>query len=60
MAETIRPHGRIVSIVESARPLDLNLLKSKSATFAWEFMFTRSMYQTPDIAVQGHLLNCGL
>jgi zinc-binding alcohol dehydrogenase family protein len=57
MAETIRPHGRIVSIVESARPLDLNLLKSQSATFVWEFMFTRSMYQTPDIAVQGHLLN---
>jgi NADPH:quinone reductase-like Zn-dependent oxidoreductase len=57
MAEIIRPQGRIVSIVESAKPLDLNLLKSKSATFVWEFMFTRSMYQTPDVAVQGQILN---
>ena len=23
----------------------------------WEFMFTRSMYQTPDITEQGKLLN---
>ena len=57
MADIIRPQGRIVSIVENAKPLDLNLLKSKSVTFVWEFMFTRSMYQTPDIAVQGQLLN---
>jgi zinc-binding alcohol dehydrogenase family protein len=57
MAEIIRPQGRIVSIVENAKPLDLNLLKSKSVTFVWEFMFTRSMYQTPDIGVQGQLLS---
>ncbi|MGB3201682.1 MAG: zinc-binding dehydrogenase, partial [Nodosilinea sp.] len=36
---------------------DLNLLKNKSATFSWEFMFTRSMYQTADMADQGHLLD---
>ena len=57
MADIIRPQGRIVSIVENAKPLDLNLLKSKSVTFVWEFMFTRSMYQTPDMANQGQLLN---
>jgi hypothetical protein len=34
-------------------PLDLNLLKSKSVIFVWEFMFTRSMHQTPNIGVQG-------
>jgi hypothetical protein len=55
MADMIRPQGCIVSIVENAKPLDLNLLKSKSVTFVWEFMFTRSMYQTPDMANQGQL-----
>ncbi|MBD1918999.1 MULTISPECIES: zinc-binding alcohol dehydrogenase family protein [Cyanophyceae] len=57
MAELIRPQGKIVGIVGNTDPLDLNLLKNKSATFAWEFMFTRSMYQTADMADQGHLLN---
>jgi len=57
MAELIRPQGHIVSIVENSHPLDLNLLKSKSAAFSWEFMFTRAMYQTPDMAAQGELLN---
>ena len=57
MAEVIRPQGRICSIVENAEPLDLNKLKSKSATFVWEFMFTKSMYQTEDMISQHHLLN---
>jgi len=57
MAELIRPQGRIVSIVENKSPLDLNLLKSKSATFVWEYMFTRAMYQTADMAAQGRLLD---
>ena len=41
---------------QEASRLDLSLLKSKSATFVWE-EFTRLMYQTPDIAVQGQFLN---
>lgn len=57
MAELIRPQGKIVGIVGNTDPLDLNLLKNKSATFAWEFMFTRSMYQTADMADQGNLLD---
>lgn len=57
MAELIRPQGKIVCIVENSGPLELNLLKSKSATFAWEFMFTRPMYRTPDMAAQGDILN---
>lgn len=56
MAEVIAPQGRICSIVESPG-VDLSLLKSKSATFVWEFMFTRAMYQTPDIIEQQKLLN---
>ena len=57
MVDVIKPQGKICSIVGNREPLDLNLLKSKSVTFAWEFMFTKSQYQTPDIASQGELLN---
>ncbi len=56
MANAIAPQGRICSIVETPDPIDLDLLKSKSATFVWEFMFTRSMYQTPDMIEQQRLL----
>ncbi|QRX82761.1 zinc-binding alcohol dehydrogenase family protein [Glaciimonas sp. PAMC28666] len=56
-AAIIAPQGMICSIVENAAPLNLSLLKSKSAGFVWEFMFTRSMYQTPDMQEQGNLLN---
>ncbi len=56
MARAIAPQGAICSIVENAAPLALGLLKSKSATFAWEFMFTRSMFRTEDMIEQSRLL----
>lgn len=57
MAELIRPQGKIVCIVENKGPIEINLLKSKSASVAWEFMFTRPMYQTPDMNAQGLILD---
>ncbi len=57
MADVIKPQGKICSIVEAKNPLDMNLIKSKSVTFAWEFMFTKSMYETDDIQSQHELLN---
>ena len=57
MAELINPQGHIVCIVENKHPVDINLLKSKSASFHWTFMFTRSMFHTPDMEKQGLLLN---
>ncbi len=56
MATLIKPQGKICSIVETTKSVNLDLLKTKSATFVWEFMFTRSMFQTPDMAVQGEIL----
>ncbi len=56
MAELIAPLGSIVAIVGNRRPLDLNLLKAKSVTFAWEFMFSRSQFQTADMGRQGEIL----
>jgi len=57
MANAIAPQGRLCSIVETPEPVELDVLKSKSATFVWEFMFTRSMYQTADMIEQQRLLN---
>ncbi len=56
MAKVIKPQGKICSIVDTSN-VDLSLLKSKSATFVWEFMFTRALYQTPDMIEQQRLLN---
>ncbi len=56
MAEAIKPQGRICSIVENEKPLELGLLKNKSAGFIWEFMFTRSMFKTADMIEQHRLL----
>lgn len=53
----IAPMGKICTIVENQAPLDLSELKRKSASLHWEFMFTRSMYNTPDIAQQGIILH---
>ncbi|GLC98038.1 NADPH:quinone reductase [Cupriavidus sp. TA19] len=57
LAELVAPQGKICTIVENARPLPVELLKSKSATFVWEFMFTRAMFHTPDMIAQHRLLN---
>ncbi|MBC7557303.1 MAG: zinc-binding alcohol dehydrogenase family protein [Chryseobacterium sp.] len=57
MAELIKPQGHIASITGSAEPVVLNKLKTKSATFSWEFMYTRSMFETEDMIEQHHILN---
>ncbi|OSN00421.1 zinc-binding alcohol dehydrogenase family protein [Lonsdalea populi] len=56
IGQLIAPLGQIRTIVENAHPLDQTQLKLKSAALHWEFMFTRSMYTTPDIARQGEIL----
>ena len=57
IAEIIAPQGSVSSIVETKELVDLNLLKSKSVSFTWEFMFTRSMYKTQDLIEQQNILN---
>jgi zinc-binding alcohol dehydrogenase family protein len=56
-AEVIKPQGGIATIVENAKPVPVELLKSKSAAFHWEFMFTRAMFKTPDMIEQHKLLS---
>ncbi len=57
MCEAIKPQGRLCCIVDTTGTVDLNALKRKSVTFAWEFMFTRPMYQTDDMVEQHKLLS---
>ncbi|MGV7091957.1 zinc-binding alcohol dehydrogenase family protein [Siccibacter turicensis] len=57
VSKLIAPQGHICTIVENEHPLDQNELKLKSAALHWEFMYTRSMYQTADMARQGEILN---
>lgn len=56
MADCIAPQGRVVLIDDPAELLDITAFKRKSAAICWEFMFTRSMFATADMAEQGKLL----
>jgi NADPH2:quinone reductase len=57
MVELIKPQGHIASITGSSDPVALTKLKSKSVSFSWELMYTRSMYQTEDMIEQHNILN---
>ncbi len=57
MVELIKPQGHIASITGSAEPIALNKLKTKSASFSWEFMYTRSSFETDDMIEQHKILD---
>jgi NADPH:quinone reductase-like Zn-dependent oxidoreductase len=44
------------ALIDDPAVLDINPFKRKSVSTHWEFMFTRSMFETADIAAQGQLL----
>ena len=54
-AEALTPFGGIVA-VDDPDTLPLGMLKPKSISFHWEFMFTRSMFATPDQQEQHRIL----
>ena len=54
--ELIKPRGH-VALIDDPQTLDITTGKQKALTFSWEFMFTRSMFQTNDIERQHELLN---
>ncbi|MFG6083801.1 zinc-binding alcohol dehydrogenase family protein [Paracoccus litorisediminis] len=55
--ELIRPESGIVSIDDTDLPMPMAGMKTKAASLHWEFMFARSMHQTPDMIEQHNLLN---
>ncbi|NNM72511.1 zinc-binding alcohol dehydrogenase family protein [Enterovirga aerilata] len=52
----IAPFGRF-GLIDDPGPLDVSIFKQKCVSTHWEFMFTRPVFQTPDMAEQGRLLN---
>ena len=56
IAELMAPQGRF-GLIDDPPTFDIAPFKRKSASIHWEFMFTRSAFETPDIAEQGVLLN---
>lgn len=57
IAASIAPQGRLALIDDPLLPLDIKLLKRKSISLHWEYMFTRSFFETPDMIEQHHILN---
>jgi zinc-binding alcohol dehydrogenase family protein len=57
IAEAIAPQGAF-GLIDDPQPgtIDITLLKRKSASLHWEFMFTRSMFETPDMSAQHAIL----
>ncbi|HWV41746.1 zinc-binding alcohol dehydrogenase family protein [Pseudorhodoplanes sp.] len=55
IVELIAPQGRF-ALIDDPAALDIVPLKRKSVSTHWELMFTRSLFDTADIAEQGRLL----
>ncbi len=56
VVEAIAPQGKF-GLIDDPKVLDVSLLKRKSASLHWEFMFTRAVFETPDMIAQHRLLN---
>jgi NADPH:quinone reductase len=56
IAELISPQGRF-GLIDDPATLDISQFKRKSISIHWELMFTRSLFNTADIAQQRELLN---
>lgn len=56
VVEIIAPQGH-VGLIDDSGGFDFSAFKSKSVSIHWEFMFTRPVFATPDIAEQGRILD---
>ena len=56
ITSVVAPQGQ-VGLIDDPESFDVRPLKRKSASLHWEFMFTRPVFGTDDIAEQGVLLN---
>lgn len=56
ISKLIAPQGKF-GLIDDPKSLDISEFKSKSVSVHWEFMFTRSMFNTTDIEQQSQLLH---
>ncbi|WP_434665235.1 zinc-binding alcohol dehydrogenase family protein [Klebsiella sp. B345] len=55
LVAALAPQGKL-ALIDDPETLDARPLKAKSISLHWEFMFTRSMFTTPDMIAQHQLL----
>lgn len=56
IVETIAPQGRF-GLIDDPATLNVVPFKRKAVSIHWELMFTRPIFETPDMDAQGRLLN---
>jgi len=56
IVEALVPQGKL-GVIDDFAAVDIRLLKRKSLSFHWELMFTRSVFETPDMIRQHDILN---
>lgn len=56
IAKLIAPQGRF-GLIDDPESLDIIGFKRKAVSVHWELMFTRSLFETPDMEEQGKLLD---
>jgi NADPH2:quinone reductase len=56
LVDVLAPQGKF-ALIDDPKSLDARPLKRKAASLHWEFMFARSLFNTPDILAQHQLLN---
>jgi zinc-binding alcohol dehydrogenase family protein len=55
IVEALAPQGRL-GLIDDPEAIDVRLLKRKSASLHWELMYTRSLFDTPDVIRQHEVL----
>ncbi|WP_267269327.1 zinc-binding alcohol dehydrogenase family protein [Pseudomonas protegens] len=56
LVEALVPQGKL-ALIDDPKSLDVTKLKRKSLSLHWEFMYTRSLFETADMQEQHVLLN---
>jgi len=56
LVEALAPQGKL-ALIDDPKSLDVTKLKRKSLSLHWEFMYTRSLFETADMQEQHVLLN---
>ncbi|MFN3901669.1 MAG: zinc-binding alcohol dehydrogenase family protein, partial [Alishewanella aestuarii] len=56
LVQLLAPQGKLALIDDPVGGLDIMPLKQKSISLHWEFMFTRSLFSTPDLLTQHQIL----
>ena len=55
IAELVAPQGKF-GLIDDPKAFDMLAFKRKSVSVHWEFMFTRAVFETPDMGAQHQLL----